>query len=81
MSDNLHSELGWPAVAFLLAIVLFGVLLIGHAPTWPIYVTVSGLVVFRNFERVHGSRCPSEANDQNTDECRSPRVLEVMYDR
>jgi hypothetical protein len=40
MSDNLHSGLGWPAVAFFFAIVVFGVVLIGHAPKWPIYVTI-----------------------------------------
>jgi hypothetical protein len=72
MSDNLHSELGWPAVAFLLAIVLFGVVLIGHAPTWPIYVTVLawwGFVILRGFMSPDAR---SEANEQNMDESRRP---------
>ena len=32
--------LGWAAVAFLSVIVVFGAVLIGHAPKWPIYVTI-----------------------------------------
>jgi hypothetical protein len=40
MGKDTHTELGWPAVASLVAIASFGVVLIGHAPTWPIYVTV-----------------------------------------
>ena len=40
MRDFAKIDLGWPAVAFLFAIVLFGVVLIGHAPKWPIYATV-----------------------------------------
>jgi hypothetical protein len=52
MRDNANTELGWPAVAFLLAITVFGVALIGHAPKWPIYVTVLawwGFVIMRSF--------------------------------
>ena len=40
MRDNANTELGWPAVAFLFAIAVFGVVLIDHAPKWPIYVSV-----------------------------------------
>ena len=40
MRDSRKIELGWPAIAFLFAIVLFGVVLIGHIPTWAIYVTI-----------------------------------------
>jgi hypothetical protein len=32
MRDNANTELGWPAVAFLFAIAVFGVVLIGDAP-------------------------------------------------
>jgi hypothetical protein len=40
MSDHATVGVGWDSVIFLLAIVLFGVIWIGHAPTWPIYVTI-----------------------------------------
>ena len=40
MRDNTNTELGWPAVAFMFAIAVFGVVLIGHEPKWPIYVSV-----------------------------------------
>jgi hypothetical protein len=36
MGDVTRTELGWPAIAFLLAIALFGIVLVGRAPTWPI---------------------------------------------
>ena len=32
--------LGWAAVAFLFVIAVFGVVVIGHMPKWPIYVTI-----------------------------------------
>ena len=32
--------LSWAAVAFLFVIVVFGVVVIGHIPKWPIYVTI-----------------------------------------
>jgi hypothetical protein len=50
MRDNVNIELGWPAVAFLFTIAVFGVVLIGHAPKWPIYVSVLvwwGFVIFK----------------------------------
>jgi hypothetical protein len=50
MRDNANTELGWPAVAFLFAIAVFGVVLIGHAPKWPTYVSVlvwCGFVILR----------------------------------
>jgi hypothetical protein len=40
MINKVHTELGWPAVAFVFVIALFGVVLVGHAPKWPIYVTI-----------------------------------------
>jgi hypothetical protein len=54
MTENTQTELGWPAVAFLFAIVLFGVVLIGQAPKWPTYVSVLawwGFVIFRTSQR------------------------------
>jgi hypothetical protein len=50
MRNNANTELGWPAVAFLFAIAVFGVVLIGHEPKWPIYVSVLawwGFVIYR----------------------------------
>ena len=50
MRDNTNSELGWPAVAFMFAIAVFGVVLIGHELKWPIYVSVLvwwGFVILR----------------------------------
>jgi len=35
-----RTGLGWDAVAFLFAIALLGVVLIGHIPKWPIYFTI-----------------------------------------
>ena len=40
MRDNSNMELGWPAVTFVFVIAVFGVVLIGHEPKWPIYVSV-----------------------------------------
>ena len=54
MGDVTRTELEWPAIAFLFAIALFGIVLVGRAPTWPIYVTVLcwwGFVISRIFER------------------------------
>jgi hypothetical protein len=50
MTESAKNGLGWPAVAFVFVIALFGVILIGHAPKWPIYVTVLawwGFVIYR----------------------------------
>ena len=50
MTDNSNTGLDWPAIAFLFAIVVFGVVLIGHEPKWPIYVSVLvwwGFVIYR----------------------------------
>jgi hypothetical protein len=32
--------LGWAAALFVFVIALFGVVLIGHMPKWPIYVSI-----------------------------------------
>jgi hypothetical protein len=50
MTDNSNTDLDWPAIAFLFAIVAFGVVLIGHESKWPIYVSVLvwwGFVIYR----------------------------------
>ena len=57
MRDDINTELGWPAVAFVFAIAVFGVVLIGHEPKWPIYVSVLvwwGFVIFRAMRRRGG---------------------------
>jgi hypothetical protein len=56
MRNNVNTELGWAAVAFLFAIVVFGVVLIGHAPKWPIYVTILvwwGFVIYTSIHIKH----------------------------
>jgi hypothetical protein len=40
MTENTNTALGWPALAFLFAIVMFGVVLVGEAPKSPIYAAV-----------------------------------------
>jgi hypothetical protein len=52
MRDDSKIAPGWPAIAFLLAIVIFGVVLIGHALEWPIYTSVLvwwGFVFYTTF--------------------------------
>ena len=54
MRDNANNALGWPAVAFLLAIAVFGVVLIGQEPKWPIYASVLvwwGFVIFETVRK------------------------------
>lgn len=68
MGDVTRTELGWPAIAFLFAIALFGIVLVGRAPTWPIYVTVLSwwvFVIFRIFESSDGR---PKAKQQEHDE-------------
>jgi hypothetical protein len=53
MGEATRTEPGWPAVVFLFAVALFGSVLVGRAPTWPIYVTILawwGFVIFRIFQ-------------------------------
>ena len=45
--------LGWAAVAFLFVIVVFGSVLIGHAPKWPIYVTILIWWAFVIYTTIH----------------------------
>jgi hypothetical protein len=48
-----QTGLGWPAVAFLFVIVLFGVVFIGHMPKWPIYVTILVWWAFVIYTAIH----------------------------
>jgi hypothetical protein len=38
--SNHRAGPSWAAVVLLLVVVLFGVVLIGHMPKWPIYATI-----------------------------------------
>jgi hypothetical protein len=59
--DRAHERTGsygmkwadWAAVASLFLIVLFGVVLIGHAPKWPVYVTVLVWWAFVIYTTIH----------------------------
>ena len=44
---------GWPAIAFLFVIVVFGVVVIGHTPNWLIYVTILAWWAFVIYTTVH----------------------------
>jgi hypothetical protein len=45
--------MGWPAVVFLFVIVVFGVVLIGHTPKWPIYATILAWWGFMIYTTLH----------------------------
>ena len=45
--------LGWAAFAFLFVIVVSGAVLIGHAPKWPIYVTILIWWAFVIYTTIH----------------------------
>ena len=62
MRDDINTELGWPAVAFVFAIAVFGVVLIGHEPKWPIYVSV---LVWWGFVILRAMRNDSERGYRN----------------
>jgi hypothetical protein len=50
MSDITKIGPGWLSAIFLVAIAAFGIVLVGHAPTWPIYVTILmwvGFILYR----------------------------------
>jgi hypothetical protein len=50
MRDTTKAGSGWLSAAFLVVIAVFGIVLIGHAPKWPIYVTIlswMGFVFYR----------------------------------
>ena len=46
MRDTTHTLSGWLSATFLVVIAVFGIVLIGHAPKWSIYVTVVAWVGF-----------------------------------
>jgi hypothetical protein len=65
MRDNANTELAWPAVAFLFVITLFGVVLVGHMPKWPIYVTILvwwGFVIY-TFIHINQQKDASTSGD------------------
>jgi hypothetical protein len=50
MRDATNIGFGWLSAIFVVVIAVFGVVLIGHAPKWPIYVTILmwlGFVLYR----------------------------------
>jgi uncharacterized membrane protein (UPF0136 family) len=51
--SNQRDGLGWATIASLLVIVLFGVVLIGHTPKWPIYVTILVWWTFVIYTTIH----------------------------
>ena len=54
LTRSSHSGgLGWAAVAFWFVIVGFGAVLIGHAPKWPIYVTILIWWAFVIYTTIH----------------------------
>lgn len=40
MRDTTHTQSEWLSATFLVVIAVFGIVLIGHAPKWPIYLTI-----------------------------------------
>jgi hypothetical protein len=40
MKDPTKTGAEWLSATFLVVIAVFGIVLIGHAPKWPIYVTI-----------------------------------------
>ena len=50
MRDTTHTLSGWLSATFLVVIAVFGIVLIGYAPKWPIYATIVvwvGFVFYR----------------------------------
>jgi hypothetical protein len=50
---NQRAGLGWATIAFLFVIVMFEVVLIGHTPKWPIYVTILVWWAFVIYTTIH----------------------------
>jgi hypothetical protein len=44
---------GWTATLFFVVILLFGIVLIGHAPKWPIYVSILVWWAFVIYTTIH----------------------------
>ena len=53
MTRSSQSVLRWIAVPFLFVIVVFGAVLIGHIPKWPIYVTILLWWAFVIYTTIH----------------------------
>jgi hypothetical protein len=51
--SNRLAGLRWAALTFLFVIVVFGVVLIGHTPKWPIYVTILVWWAFVIYTTIH----------------------------
>ena len=51
--SNQRDGLGWATIALLSVIVIFGVVLIGHTPKWPIYVTILVWWAFVIYTSIH----------------------------
>lgn len=46
MRDTTKPGSGWLSATFLVVIAVFGIVLIGHGPKWPIYVTILSWIGF-----------------------------------
>jgi Flp pilus assembly protein TadB len=51
--SNYRAGLSWAAVALLFVITVFGVVVIGHIPKWPIYVTIMVWWAFVVYTTIH----------------------------
>jgi hypothetical protein len=58
-----RAGLDWAAVALLFAIVVFGVVLIGHAPKWPIYITILLWWAFVIYTTIHANHQKDASTD------------------
>ena len=59
LTRSSHSAgVGWAAVASLFVIVVFGVVLIGHMPKWPIYATILAWWAFVIYTTLHIKKMP-----------------------
>ena len=68
MKDDQYNGLGWPAVLFFVVILLFGIALIGHAPKWPIYVSIMIWWAFVIYTTIHinHEKDPRPSEDKNS---------------
>jgi hypothetical protein len=51
--SNQRAGLGWATIAFLFVIVMFGAVVIGHTPKWPICVTILVWWAFVIYTTIH----------------------------
>jgi hypothetical protein len=62
-SSRHRAGLGW-AAGVLVVIVVFGIVLVGHGPKWPIYVTILtwwAFVIYTMIQIVHQKDAPTSA--------------------